>query len=70
MSVPAGIGFQVVLNTEDASAGPQGPEAVLCDVYAEALVSSGGNTTVLKSVTSKFFMIMYHGNEHYCFRPP
>jgi hypothetical protein len=55
MSLPAGTGFQTVLDTEDTPAGTQGPEAVLCDVHAEALVSSSGNTTVLKSVTSKFF---------------
>jgi hypothetical protein len=55
MSLPNGMGFQAVLDTEDASAGPQEPEAVLYDVHAEALVSSRGNTTVLKSVKSKFF---------------
>ena len=49
------MGFQAVLDTEDASAGPQGPEAVLCDVHAEALVNSSGNITVLKSVKAKFF---------------
>lgn len=57
MSLSAGMGFQAVLDTEDASAGPQGPEAVLCDVHAEALVRSSGNTRVLKK------------QEHYCFRP-
>jgi hypothetical protein len=39
MYLPAGMGFQAVLTTEDASAGPQGPQAVLCEVHAEALVS-------------------------------
>jgi hypothetical protein len=55
MSLLAGMGFQAVLNTEDASTGPQEPEAVLCGVHAEALVSSRGNITVLKSAGSKFF---------------
>jgi len=44
MSLPAGMGFQAVLDTEDTSAGTQRPEAVLCDVHAKALVSSSGNT--------------------------
>lgn|SRR5277367_5801764 len=55
MSLPAGMGFQAVLDIEDASVGPQGPEAVLCDVHAEALVSSSGNTRVLKKQRALLF---------------
>ena len=39
MYLPAGMGFQAVLPTEDASAGAQGPESVLREVYEDALTT-------------------------------
>jgi hypothetical protein len=44
-SLPAGMGFQAVLDTEDASAGPQGPEAVLCGVQFQREYKSAKEAT-------------------------